>query len=176
MAAQFYESEPRLATGLSLLNLFGLSSTTAKVCGGFIAVLIIAYFVLHFRYPCRSSSSLTQVVGQATALFKECLATHAFHVGEYDRFRRTLNQVTARASEIASRTHCLDETNASGENSSLHDYSNKMSFLCKRLKDVVKCHRDARVLLRNLEVCLMRASHSQAQFQLLQRATVPASP
>ncbi|KAG7093208.1 hypothetical protein E1B28_006895 [Marasmius oreades] len=173
--AQVYESEPRLGTSLSLLNLFGLGSTTARIFGGLIAVLIVTVFIIHFRYPCRSPSSLTQSVGQATTLFEECLATHAFHVGEYDDFKRILHQITARASEIASRTH-PNELNAPGQSSSLHDYFKQTSFLWERLKDIVKCHRDARLLLRNLEVCLMRASQSHAQYQLLQRTADPTSP
>ncbi|KAG7093209.1 hypothetical protein E1B28_006896 [Marasmius oreades] len=173
--AQAYGSEPRLETSLSLLSLFGLSSTAARICGGLIAVLIVTVFIIHFRYPCRSPSSLTKIVRQATSLFQECLAIHAFHVGEYDDFKRILHQITARASEIASRTH-PNELYAPGESLSLHDYFKQTSFLWERLKDIVKCHREARLLLRNLEVCLMRASQSHAQYQLLQRTADPASP
>ncbi|KAG7093212.1 hypothetical protein E1B28_006898 [Marasmius oreades] len=141
--AQKYEREPGLGAGLNLLNLFGLDSTTARVWGAFIIVLVIAYFIIRFRYPCRSPSSLTEVVDRASKLFDECHAMGAFRRGDYDRYHIILQRLTSCASEIASRTH-PNESNAPGQRSSLHrDYFEKTSFLWKRLKDIVDCHLPA---------------------------------
>ncbi|KAF9256538.1 hypothetical protein L218DRAFT_1007240 [Marasmius fiardii PR-910] len=178
---------PRLGAGLSLLGLFGLTSIPAQICGVLILTSIIAYGILRYRYPCRSTSSLLKVVDQAKTVFHRCLAVDAFQDGEHDCFRIALQQyrdvdllsffigttnystrIISRASEIASRTN--HSNSSSGSNwSLLGDYLDKACILWNTLKDIINCHRQAQVLIYDLEMCLIRASHSHADFQLRTR-------
>ncbi|KAG7098338.1 hypothetical protein E1B28_000299 [Marasmius oreades] len=153
---------PSLGAGLTLLILFGLSSTSAKIFGTLIATLVAGCLVLRFQYPCHSPSSLMQVVDRARALFDKCLTTHAFDEGEYDRYKASLQQIVADASGIASRTY----HNPYRRRSRHHDYRKRCLFLWKRLKDIVECHCEIQLLMRDLEICLMRASHSRAEFEI----------
>ncbi|KAF9256454.1 hypothetical protein L218DRAFT_1007348 [Marasmius fiardii PR-910] len=162
------ENAPRLGAGLTLLNLFGLTSTPAQVFGTLILTSVITYSYFRYRYPCRSISSLVQVVDQATALFHQCLTSDAFQNGEHDRFRTVLQRITSRACEIASRTY----GDSSGRpNTSSH--CDKAWFLWKGLKDIIKCHREAQALIYDLEMCLMRTSHIRAEFELRNRRSSP---
>ncbi|KAF9256457.1 hypothetical protein L218DRAFT_949979 [Marasmius fiardii PR-910] len=144
---------PKLGAGLALLNLFGLTSTTAKILAAFILTSIITYTLLRYRYPCCSPPSLMKIVVQATAAFDKCKNTDAFQEGEYDKFATKLRRTTFHASEIAYRT-CSN------------GYIKKPMFLWKRLKDTVECHREARKLVFDLEMCLKRDSRVRAEFQL----------
>ncbi|KAF9256115.1 hypothetical protein L218DRAFT_1081502 [Marasmius fiardii PR-910] len=162
------EYAPKLGAGISLLNLFGLTSTLARICATFILTIILGYIFLRYRYPCHSPTSLMVVVDQATTLFNRCVAVHAFREGDYDRFKMLLQQITACASEIAARSH-LSRTGGS-----LHrEYIEWMSFLWARVIDTVECHHETQALIRDLEVCLMRASHSRAQYDLHTRRASP---
>ncbi|KAF9256111.1 hypothetical protein L218DRAFT_950247 [Marasmius fiardii PR-910] len=152
---------PKLGAGLSLLNLFGLNSTSGRVFAAFILMLVLGSLLVHFRYPCRSATSLMKVVDQATILFDKCLAVRAFNEEEYGRFTILLHRVTARASQIAARVH----PDSTGRN--IHrEYLEWASFLCERLKNTVECHRQVQALIRDLEVCLLRSSHSRAEYEL----------
>ncbi|KAG7092960.1 hypothetical protein E1B28_009262 [Marasmius oreades] len=131
---------PSLGAGLSLLNLFGLRPTAASICGAIIIIFIVALLFLRFRYPCCSPSSLMKVVEQASTTFDKCMDTRAFAQGEYDRFKSSLQRVTARATEIASRSQPT------------MDLVGRGLFLWTRLKDTVDCHRDTQALMHDLEV------------------------
>ncbi|KAG7098351.1 hypothetical protein E1B28_000310 [Marasmius oreades] len=158
---------PSLGAGLSLLNLFGLTSISAKIFGTLIIALIFASLFIRFRYPCRSPSSLIKVVDQAKTLFNKCLATRAFDVdGEYDKFKKSLRQISARALGIASRTH--DNLNRRSST-----YFEKILFWWRGLKEIVDCHRKAQLLIRDLEMCLMRASLALAEYELQRTRTNP---
>ncbi|KAF9256895.1 hypothetical protein L218DRAFT_1006832 [Marasmius fiardii PR-910] len=170
------EHEPVLGTGLSLLDLFGFSSTAAKIIIALIVIPFATYFFVRFRYPCRSPSSLMQVVEQAKKLFNECHSSNAFEVGEYDKFNVLLCQITSRASEISARPRPSDHQSDDepGSLQKIRDTLERLCVLWVQLKDIVKCHREARLLIRDLEICKMRASHSHANFQLHnRRAEVP---
>ncbi|KAF9255750.1 hypothetical protein L218DRAFT_1008230 [Marasmius fiardii PR-910] len=97
--------EPKLDAGLGLLNLFGLTSASTRVSVAFIVTLIVGCFFIHFRYPCRSPASLMLAVDRATTLVNKCLDIRAFNEREYGKFTLSLQQVTARASQIAARAH-----------------------------------------------------------------------
>ncbi|KAF9264079.1 hypothetical protein L218DRAFT_1076648 [Marasmius fiardii PR-910] len=151
-----------LGAGLTLLSLFRLNSTLAKTLGVVVVILTIGSLFIWLRYPCRSPSSLVGVIAQATTVFKKCSATYAFERGEYDRYKTLLHRATARALGIASRTY----HSADRRRSSNRVYLDKWLFLWKRLKDVVDCHRETQLLIRDLEMCLMRASYSRADYEL----------
>ncbi|KAF9256889.1 hypothetical protein L218DRAFT_1006828 [Marasmius fiardii PR-910] len=163
------EYEPALGASLSLLEPFGVSSTAAKTVILLIVILVATYFLIRRRYPCRSPSSLLQVVERAKSIFNECHSSSAFKDGEYDEFYRLLHQITSRASEISARTRPNDQPGSS----SIRKYLTEARFLWIQLRDIVRCHREAQILVRKLEMCIMRASHSRANFQLQdRRATV----
>ncbi|KAF9254693.1 hypothetical protein L218DRAFT_1009388 [Marasmius fiardii PR-910] len=96
---------PKLDAGLSLLSLFGLTSTTARIFTAFTVTLILGCLFIHFRYPCRSPAHLMQVVDHATNLYNMCLDMRAFNEREYGKFTLLLNRVTVRASQIAARAN-----------------------------------------------------------------------
>ncbi|KAF9256108.1 hypothetical protein L218DRAFT_1007783 [Marasmius fiardii PR-910] len=162
------ESAPKVGTDLALLNLFGLASVPARICAAIILTFIITFFFLRYQYPSLSPPSLMEVADRATVMFNECLAMGAFRAGEYDKFNTLLHQITSRASEVASRTH-LDEHEVDGVRRSAStyiEYLNKALFFWKRLKDIIKCHQEAQLLIRDLQICLMRASHVRAECEL----------
>ncbi|KAF9254696.1 hypothetical protein L218DRAFT_1009391 [Marasmius fiardii PR-910] len=162
-AAQDYA--PTLGAGISLLNLFGLTSTAARIFAAFIVTFIGGCFCIHFRYPCRSPASLMQAIDQATNLFNKCLDVRAFNEREYGKFTLLLQRFTARASEIAARAR-PDSTR--GE-SFYREYLEWALFMWQRLRDTVECHRKVRLLIHDLEACLLRSSHSHAEFELHSR-------
>ncbi|KAF9267100.1 hypothetical protein L218DRAFT_985152 [Marasmius fiardii PR-910] len=162
------EYAPRLGDGLAFLNLFGLNSTAAKTCGVLVLALIVTNYFIPLRYPCRSLSSLMETKDQAKKLFDECVDERTFQPGEYDRFWASLQRITFRTSEIAYASY-NGTSNGQGQRLRYFDDLKEALFLWKRLKDIVKCHREAQQLIRDLKMCLRRASHSRAEYEL-QRA------
>ncbi|KAF9256547.1 hypothetical protein L218DRAFT_949894 [Marasmius fiardii PR-910] len=144
--AQDSDYAPKLGAGLSLLNLFGLTSTSAQIFAAVIAALILGCFFVHFRYPCRSPAPLTKVVDDATNLYNKCLDMRAFDGGEYGKFTLLLHRVTARASQIAARIYP-----ESTERSRCRESLEWILFVWTRLKDTVECHRQVQLLIRDLE-------------------------
>ncbi|KAF9256890.1 hypothetical protein L218DRAFT_159361 [Marasmius fiardii PR-910] len=167
------DKEPLFGSSLNLFELFGIPSTAVKIFMALIVILSATYLLLRYRYPCRSPSSLMQAVEQAKKVFNECHSSNAFKEGEYDKFHRSLHQITARASEISTRTHPNDYR-SDDPTGSPTDYLERVFSLCKQLRDVVKCHREAQRLIRELEICMIRASHSHSNFQLQDRRAVVA--
>ncbi|KAF9256549.1 hypothetical protein L218DRAFT_1007247 [Marasmius fiardii PR-910] len=155
---------PKLGAGLSLLNLFGLTSTAARIFAAFVVTFIGGCFYIHLRYPCRSPASLMQAIDQATNLFNKCLDVRAFNEREYGKFTLLLQRFTARASEIAARSR-PDST----RQIIYREYLEWALFMWEKLKDTVDCHRKVRLLIHDLEACLMRSSHSHAEFELHSR-------
>ncbi|KAF9256112.1 hypothetical protein L218DRAFT_1028160 [Marasmius fiardii PR-910] len=112
-----------------------------------------------------------QAVGQATSLFDKCLAMRAFNEEEYGRFTMSLQRATARAAQIAARVYPDPEDNA------YREYLKWGLFLWERLRDTVECHRQVELLTRDLELCVMRISHSRAEYELeVRRASRPQAP
>ncbi|KAF9256458.1 hypothetical protein L218DRAFT_1026197 [Marasmius fiardii PR-910] len=165
------EYEPRIGASLSFLDLFGIGSTATKICTALTIILLAVYLLLRNRYPCRTSSSLMQVVERAKTMFNECHSSHALQEGEYDKFDRSLRQITARAAEISARIRSNDhQSDDQTRRITTHrEYLDRGWFLPTRLKDIVNCHREAQFLIRELEICMMWASHSRANFQLQDR-------
>ncbi|KAF9261459.1 hypothetical protein L218DRAFT_498864 [Marasmius fiardii PR-910] len=75
-----------LGAGLALLNLFGLSTTAARVCAVIIIAFLAACLLLRYRYPCLSPSSLRHAIEEARRLFDKCNTTGAFIEGEEASF------------------------------------------------------------------------------------------
>ncbi|KAF9256460.1 hypothetical protein L218DRAFT_1081350 [Marasmius fiardii PR-910] len=170
------EHEPVLGTSLSLFDLFGFSSTAAKIIIVLVVIFCTTYFFVRFRYPCRSPSSLMQVVEQAERLFNECHSSNAFKVGEYDEFNMFLRQITSRALEISARARPSDQQSDDDPWSlkTICDSLKRLCVLWVQLEDIVKCHHDTQLLIRDLKICKMRAAQSHADFQLHnRRASVP---
>ncbi|KAF9256544.1 hypothetical protein L218DRAFT_1007245 [Marasmius fiardii PR-910] len=155
-----HDSSPKLSAALSLLNLFNPTPTAARILAAFTATLILEYLFIHFRYPCRSPTTLTQGVDQATRLYNKCLDVRAFNAREYGKLTLLLQQVTVRASQIAARVP-PDSTGRS----ICREYWEWTLFLWRRLQDTVECHRRVQLLIRHLEMCLMQSSYSRAEYE-----------
>ncbi|KAF9256894.1 hypothetical protein L218DRAFT_1006831 [Marasmius fiardii PR-910] len=168
------EHELVLGTGISLLDLFGISPTVAKIVVAFLVISFATYLFIRFRYPCRSPSSLMQVVKQAKKIFNECHSLGAFKLPLTDQVQ--IARITSRASEISARARPTDHQsdNEHGTLKILRDYLQRVYFLWGQLKDVVKCHREAQLLIRDLKTCMMQASHSHVNFRLQNRRAVAA--
>ncbi|KAF9256893.1 hypothetical protein L218DRAFT_949628 [Marasmius fiardii PR-910] len=118
---------PILDTGITLLNLFALTSTSAWCHSVLLPSLSVPLLLTRVTNGDRESS-----------IFNECTNVDAFRKGEYDMFRVQLHRMTFLASEVAART--LPK-----------DYVNRPMFLWKRLQDTVKYHHEVCVLMQNLE-------------------------
>ncbi|KAF9261462.1 hypothetical protein L218DRAFT_1001735 [Marasmius fiardii PR-910] len=158
---------PSLGAGLALLNLFGLSTTAARVCAVIIIAFLAACLLLRYRYPCLSPSSLSHAIEEARTLFDKCNTTGAFIEGEEASFGlssavRSPSRITVRALEVASRAQTDDLT-----------YVGKVLFLWNRLKDTADCYRRTRSLIRDLQMCLARASYSGTENEL--QLTAPST-
>ncbi|KAF9256545.1 hypothetical protein L218DRAFT_949892 [Marasmius fiardii PR-910] len=159
---------PKPGAGLNFLNLFGLTSTTTPIFAALIVTFVFGCLLINFRYPCRSPASLMRVVDQVTTLYNKCLEARAFNAREYGKYTLLLNRVTARTSQIAARTYFESTTRGL-----CREYLEWMLFLWMRLKDTVDCHRKARLLIRNLEICLRRVSYVRAEYELQTRLRRP---
>ncbi|KAF9269297.1 hypothetical protein L218DRAFT_430931 [Marasmius fiardii PR-910] len=155
---------PTLSAGLALLSFFGLNSTTAQIFAAFILILILGSLSLHFYYPCRSYTALRPVVDQATTLYDECLARRAFSAREYGIFTLSLEQVTTYASRIAVRTY----PKSTGQ-SFYREYLERVLFFWEGLRYTVNCHRQAQLLIHDLDLCLKQFSRFRAEYELQTR-------
>ncbi|KAF9256537.1 hypothetical protein L218DRAFT_949884 [Marasmius fiardii PR-910] len=147
---------PRADVWLGLLDIFGLNTTTSKICATFITLSIAGCFIIHFRYPCRSTASLLQIVDQAKAIFYEC-STNRWTVVHG-------KLATEHVPTLVNLAPCILRE-------IYRDYLERASFCWKRLRDIVKCHRETQTLTHNLKMCLSRASHSRAEHELQTRLT-----